>query len=440
MTTLLFSLLALAGQVGEAKTTDAVSSSRVFRGVFNLPGGELPFLFELADGEERLDGWLINGRERIEISTVYRLKDTLMFAIEHYAAELNIKGTDWVSVGKQQVPLIMEGKWWKRTAPHKRITLDFVAYEYQGYRFQPIPKPAKAKPSYPPITGRWSVQFSQGSEPAVGVFDQSADGTVEGTFLTTTGDYRYLAGSYEYGRLRLSVFDGAHAFLFDATMQADGTLKGDFWSSMSWHETWTAKRDESAQQGDGFSYVKWKDGVGFGSIRFPEVDGSLRELGHPRFRGKARIIEVFGTWCPNCHDAAEILQELHERYHEKGLRTLGLAFEVSGEFQHDSRQVKRFRKRHNISFPLLVAGEPEKKNVLAALPMLETTHAYPTTIFMREDGTIRAIHSGFSGPATGQEYENLKKEFESIVREMLGLPKLDAQGTKIDLITPATAP
>ena len=440
MTTLLFSLLALAGQVGEAKTTDAVSSSRVFRGVFNLPGGELPFLFELADGEERLDGWLINGRERIKISTVYRLKDTLMFAIEHYAAELNIKGTDWVSVGKQQVPLIMEGKWWKRTAPHKRITLDFVAYEYQGYRFQPIPKPAKAEPSYPPITGRWSVQFSQGSEPAVGVFDQSADGTVEGTFLTTTGDYRYLAGSYEYGRLRLSVFDGAHAFLFDATMQADGTLKGDFWSSMSWHETWTAKRDESAQQGDGFSYVKWKDGVGFGSIRFPEVDGSLRELGHPRFRGKARIIEVFGTWCPNCHDAAEILQELHERYHEKGLRTLGLAFEVSGEFQHDSRQVKRFRKRHNISFPLLVAGEPEKKNVLAALPMLETTHAYPTTIFMREDGTIRAIHSGFSGPATGQEYENLKKEFESIVREMLGMPPLAAPGIKTDLIRPAAAP
>ncbi|MCH9003238.1 MAG: TlpA family protein disulfide reductase [Planctomycetes bacterium] len=430
MTTLLFSLLALTGQVGEAKKAEAVSSSRVFRGVFNSPGGELPFLFELRDGEERLDGWLINGRERIKISTVYRLRTTLMFAIDEYASEMVINGSDWVSVGKQQVPLIMDGKWWKRTAPHKKITLEFVAHEYQGYRFQPIRKPANAKASYPPITGRWAVEFSEGKAAAVGIFDQSADGTVEGTFLTTTGDYRYLAGSYEYGRLRLSVFDGAHAFLFDATMQADGTLKGDFWSRMSWHETWTAKRDESVQQRDGFSYVKWKDGVGFGSVRFPDVDGNLRRLDQGRYLGKARIIEVFGTWCPNCHDAAEILQELHERYHEKGLRTLGLAFEVSGEFQHDSRQVKRFRKRHNITFPLLVANEPEKKNVLAALPMLETTHAYPTTIFMREDGTIRAIHSGFSGPATGQEYEKLKKEFESIVREMLGLSPLDAQGTE----------
>lgn len=440
MTTLVFSLLALTGQIGEAEKTDAVPSSRVFRGVFNSPGGELPFLFELADGEERLEGWLINGSERVKIPIVYRLNDTLMFGIEQYAAEVDMKGTDWVSLGKQQVPLLMRGEWRKRIAPQKRIKLGFVANEYQGYLFLPLPKPPSTEPSYPPITGRWSVQFSLSKEPAIGVFHQSADGKVEGTFLTSTGDYRYLSGSYEYGRLRLSVFDGAHAFLFDATMQADGTLEGDFWSRMSWHETWTAKRDESAQLRDGFTYVKWKEGVGFGSVRFSDADGNIRKMDHPNFRGKARIIEVFGTWCPNCHDAAEVLQELHERYHEKGLRTLALAFENSGKFQNDSRQVKRFMKRHHITFPIMVAGEPEKKNVLAAFPMLENTHAYPTTIFMREDGSIRAIHSGFAGPATGPEHEKLKKEFESIVREMLGLPPLGAPGIKTDLETPVDAP
>ena len=430
MTTLLLSLMVMTGQVEDAAKTDAVPSSRLFRGVFNSPGGELPFLFELAQGETRLDGWLINGSERITIPAVYRLKDTLMFDIKHYAAEVLITGTDWVPVGKDLVPLLMEGKWTKRIAPRKRIKMEFTANVYQGYLFRPIPKPPDAKPLYPPITGRWSVKFSPGGGPAVGVFDQSADGKVTGTILTTTGDYRYLAGSYEYGRLRLSAFDGAHAFLFDATMQPDGTLKGDFWSRMSWHDTWTAKRNDSAKLPDGFSHVKWKDGVGFGAVRFPDADGNIRKVDHLRFRGKARIIEVFGTWCPNCHDAAAFLQELDQRYRDKGLRILGLAFEVSDEFEHDSTQVKRFVKRHKITYPLMIAGLPEKKNVLAALPMLENTHAYPTTVFMREDGTIRAIHSGFSGPATGKAHERLKKEFEAIVREMLELPPLDAESTK----------
>ena len=126
------------------------------------------------------------------------------------------------------------------------VELPFVAELFKGYRFRPNYKMTLEIEKPTTVSGRWAVNFSSDDSPAIGVFKEAQDKTVKGTFLTTTGDYRYLAGSYEHGLLRLSCFDGSHAFLFHARMQSDGTLQGDFWSGAKWHETWTAKRDEKA--------------------------------------------------------------------------------------------------------------------------------------------------------------------------------------------------
>ena len=104
----------------------------------------------------------------------------------------------------------------------------------------------------PDVAGRWAVDFEQDEEPAVAVFRQDGR-NLAGTFLTATGDYRYLAGTLSGDRLRLSCFDGAHAFLFDARLRDDGSLRGDFWSRDSWHDTWTARRDPQATLADGFA-------------------------------------------------------------------------------------------------------------------------------------------------------------------------------------------
>ncbi len=89
--------------------------------------------------------------------------------------------------------------------------------------------------------GRWKVRFETSERPAVGVFEARGS-DVTGTFLTSTGDDRFLAGSYERGRLRLSCFDGAHAFLFDARATGE-RLAGTFHSGNAWTETWSATRD-----------------------------------------------------------------------------------------------------------------------------------------------------------------------------------------------------
>ena len=93
------------------------------------------------------------------------------------------------------------------------------------------------------ITGGWETVFSENSADekyiAKGIFNQNED-KVTGTFRTTTGDYRYLEGIVDGDSLKLSTFDGAHAFLFTAKV-TDSTLNGFFYSGNHWKEPFTAK-------------------------------------------------------------------------------------------------------------------------------------------------------------------------------------------------------
>jgi hypothetical protein len=270
-----------------------------------------------------------------------------------------------------------------------------------------------------PLARRWSVRFARSEDPAVGVFETKPDGGVAGTFLTTTGDYRFLAGDFDGRRLRLSCFDGAHAFLFDARLQEDGTLAGDFWSRDAWHETWTARPDPTAALPDTFTLTKWTGNGRVTDLAFPDLTGRSRSLSEPELSGPARLIVVFGSWCPNCHDESEYLVELDRRYGPRGLRIVGLAFEYSGDFEEDARQVRTYVTRHGINYPVLIAGVSDKEKALAALPMLDRLRAFPTTIFADASGTIRTVHTGFSGPATGEEHRKLRAEFERVIEELL---------------------
>jgi thiol-disulfide isomerase/thioredoxin len=241
------------------------------------------------------------------------------------------------------------------------------------------------------------------------------------TFLTTTGDYRYLGGMLDDDILRLSVFDGAHAFLFVARWDKEaGTLDGDFWSRDTWHETWTATRNDDATLPDAFGLTTWRDGADLSALRYPGLDGEMRSLGDPAFAGKARIIEVFGTWCPNCNDATMYLKDLHESYAARGLSIVSLAFELTNDLARDTAQVQRYVDHHRIAWPVLVAGSSNKEKATEQFPVLDRIRSFPTFIFMDATGDVKAIYQGFNGPATGDEYEKLRTDFERIIEGMLG--------------------
>jgi hypothetical protein len=84
--------------------------------------------------------------------------------------------------------------------------------------------------------GRWSAIIGEGDgrDTTVGEFKQVGQ-KVTGTFLTTTGDYRFLEGTVSGDQLYLSCFDGGHAFLFTAKIADTNTLTdGKFFAGLSW--------------------------------------------------------------------------------------------------------------------------------------------------------------------------------------------------------------
>ncbi len=414
----------LLSQSPAAPTSAMPPMQGEWRAWLDSPGGELPFELSISREGDRWRGWIVNGREQIVIPEV-RIEDgTVVLAFPHYDSRIRAQVT---RDGER-----LDGEWTKQSAGESKTTMRFHADFGKTHRFE-IPSRGIGMPEVVwdtySVTGRWSVKFSKTEDLAVGIFERG----LLGTFMTTTGDYRYLEGDWDGSKLRLSCFDGAHAFLFRAERQGeaplgfgitgalfeDFTLKGDFWSRDSWHETWTARRDPNAKLPDAYTQTVWNQKVDLAALKFPDLDGKIRSLADPAFAGKARIIEVFGTWCPNCNDAAQYLVGLHHRYKDRGLSIVGLAFEHTGDFERDARQVRRFAERYHVEYPLLIAGLSDKKAASKAFPLLDRVRSYPTTIFLHADGRVRAIHTGYTGPATGSANYELRAKFESLIEELL---------------------
>lgn len=406
--------LAACGGDGGGETASAPSPPSVagdWRAVLASPGGELPFTLRIVDDGGELRAVAVNGEEEAPFSSVEQDGARVVLHFERYDSEITAE----VDASGER----LSGTW-RKTVPSGDSTLPFSAERGAAGRFRAAE--ATGSSAVASVAGVWAAEFTDedGREVARAEFEQ--DGTrVTGTFLTPTGDYRFLAGSYEGGLLRLSTFDGAHAFLFQARAGDDGSLRGDFWSRDTYHATWTARpaAQDAAILPDAWSAVGLTNGDGSFGFSFPDLEGQPVSLDDPRFAGKVVLVNVFGSWCPNCNDEAPLLAEWYRRYRDQGLEIVGLAYEFSGDPERDRGVVGRFAERYGIDYPLLLAGISDKAEAGSTLPDLTAVLAYPTSIFLGRDGKVRKIHSGFSGPATGEHHTRLVGELEHLIEELL---------------------
>jgi thiol-disulfide isomerase/thioredoxin len=379
-----------------------------WRFVLASPGGELPFLVQFSSDADGLHSTMHNGSEVIPVGETKLEGNQLTLRLTPYDSELRAE----LSADRTT----LKGIWTKSLGGEKRTQLPLTGTANVSDRFPLTPIDDKQRAA---LDGRWSVQFESDENLSVGTFETLPGGALRGTFETTLGDYRFLAGTFDGSQLRLSCFDGGHAFLFHATLNADGTLTGDFWSRDVWHEDWTATKNPDAKLTDPFGLTTWNSEVSLGDFSFPDLDGKVRALDDPAFAGKARIISLFGTWCPNCNDEARFLSDLDKRYGKRGLSILGLAFELDDDFARSCRQVKRFKTTHSADYPVLIAGAANKAKASAAFTALDRVRAYPTAIFLDRHNQVRAIHTGFSGPATGAAFEHMSDRYHSLIEELL---------------------
>jgi len=308
------------------------------------------------------------------------------------------------------------GEWVKKRGGAEPAVVSLIAIRSNYDLFDPV-NDAGDPAEY---SGRWSVDFESSEDLAIGVFEVDDNQLATGTFLTTTGDYRYLAGRVDGDLMRLSTFDGAHAFLFHARMLDDGTIRGDFWSGNWHHETWTAVRDDDAHLPDAFKETSITDESKLDEMVFKDLEGvPTRVLDLlDASNAKARVIEVFGTWCPNCADAGRELVELKSMYGDD-LAVVGLAFEITEDFERSVTQVKRYEARMGSDWPILIGGLNDKELASKALPVLDRVRSYPTLIFLNDHNEVEAINTGFSGPATGDAYTEQRERFESIIEKLI---------------------
>lgn len=386
-----------------------------WRAVLDSPGGELAFELAMHD-DDGLGAVVYNGDERLPFSSVVADGRTLRLRIDGYDSDIVATLSD---DGQS-----LHGTW-SKTAPNGQSTLPFHAYRGDAPRYTCSAPPGTGDE----IAGLWDLTFREADGTSyVGraEFNYAASsGELRGTILTDTGDYRYLAGCYGADGLQLSVFDGAHAFLFRAKRSAAGSLHGDFWSRDSYHAAFEAKRpidDGHEPLADPYDIVQVTNPDGRVRFAFPDTQGNMVRWDDPRFAGKVVVLDIFGTWCPNCNDQAPILAAWHERFSDDGLEVVGLAYEYTGDAARDVEYLTKYAQRHGIKYPLLLAGTSDKTDASATLPDLSRVAAYPTTIFIGRDGRVHRIYSGFFGPATGLRHAQMLTEHEEIIRGLLATP------------------
>lgn len=385
--------------------------SGMWRATVEIQGMEVPFNFEVKKNANNIDVYLINAEERLLLDEVTVKGDSVDIALHIFDANIKavVKGDS------------LEGLFIKNFATDYR--LPFAAVHGQSNRFPT----ATNQLEVPDFNGKYQVTFvhEQDTIPAIAIFKQDGD-SVTGTFLTPTGDYRFLQGNVADGTLQLSLFDGNYVYLFTASKQLDGSLIGKYYSGKTRMETWTAVKNDNANLPDAEKLTFLREGYDRITFNFPDVNGNNVSLDDERYKNKVVILQLFGTWCPNCMDETRFLSPWYEENKNRGVAIIGLAYERKADFTYASTRVKKMIDKLKVSYDFVIAGTDDKAKASETLPMLNRVVAFPTTIFIGKDGKVKKIHTGFTGPSTGIYYDQFKEDFNETINELL------AEGTALN--------
>jgi thiol-disulfide isomerase/thioredoxin len=355
-------------------------------------------MLELADTSARWPGGLCNGRVCQPLSAVIVRSDSVRLEIADYDATIQARLTGDSLIGV-----------YRNVGNRGPRVIPFRATRGRW--------PVTHTPAW--LAGRWDATFFSdfGSSPRVFELRDGPQG-LEGTMISNTGDYGHFSGRVEGDSLTLGHFDGAFVYLLTGARHGD-TLRGVFHAGLRTQTPWIAVRSTGAPHLKTPTEITSADTSAPFRFAFPDLDGRTVTERDPRFRGKVVLVDIFGSWCPTCHDAAPELVRLYRKYHDRGLEIVGLAYEVTGDTAIDARQVRRYRRKFGISFPLLLAGINDTEAAAATLPQLHGFTSFPTTVFLARDGRVRRVHAGFYGPAMGAQHERMIREFEREVERLL---------------------
>jgi len=272
------------------------------------------------------------------------------------------------------------------------------------------------------ITGRWAATFSgSAGELSVGEF-KHAGNKVTGTFLNPTGDYRYLEGIVVKDSLLLSGFDGGHALLFTAKITSNKKITdGRLFFGPVYKEDWTAVKDAKATVSETSVAMYARPGEDHLHFSFKDLDGKTVSINDNRYKDKVVVIQLMGSWCPNCMDETAFLSDYYNHNKDRGVEVIALAYEYSTDWERSVKSLRKFQQRFNVQYAVLSTGVTVQDSLRTekTLPELTPIKFFPSSVILDKKGKIRKLDTGFNGPGTGEHYTVYKKEFEETIDGLL---------------------
>ncbi len=267
-----------------------------------------------------------------------------------------------------------------------------------------------------PVHAKYKIVFEDDTVPAI--LDMAAvreEFVVYGTVLTETGDYRYLQGEpFENNRFYLSAFDGTHLFYL-AGQLIDNKIEGVFMSGKHYMAKFKGEADANFELREADQLTWMKNPKETLELKLSADTKTERSFGENDWKGKVTLVQIMGTWCPNCTDESRFVKSMYEKYHAQGLEVVPVSFERGSDKQVAFTRINSQAKQMALPYPVYLGSGADSPQKAAAMVFSQLNHvmSFPTLILIGKDGKVKKVWTGFYGPGTGVHHSEHTKEIEN---------------------------
>lgn len=384
----------------------------VWRGVFNVSETQVPFNFEVKGKDaEHATFALINGTRRDFFHVQQLGPDSVFIKMNTYDAAL---------VAKINEDGTLSGEYRSLVPGFRGNSLPFTAEYGKTYRFV---EPGKDVAPTANLTGKWELKvYSKEAVPnKIAILKQNGN-KLTGVIMQVTGDSRELEGTVQGNEFELSGFTGPSPKIYKGHINEDGTISGEIAAGIYDNTKFDGVKDDKAELPDPYKLTFLKEGYKKLDFTFPDLNGRPVSLSDEKYKGKVTIIEIVGTWCPNCTDQTVFLSPWFNKNHNRGVEAIAIGFEQKDSLKYAQYTLGKLRDKYDIKYDILFGGLADKKLVAQKLPALNKFIAFPTTIIIDKKGEVREIYTGYTGTVTGKYYQDYEKKFNDLIDKLVAEP------------------
>lgn len=378
------------------------SSAQSYTLMFQVEGKQIPCRMERVSKSN----WnIVNGEERIAIELKWKEDSTFTASLPLFntyfegKSEQGVLSGNWVDPtrsGDYRIPFRLErsGRFESNASKQTNIKL------------------------------RYKIVFDDDSVPAVLEMNYQNGVNVDlfGTVLTETGDYRYLQGFMMDNNLfYLSAFDGTHLFYLEGQLVNQFIENASFYSGRHYHVGFKGTVDSSYELRKADALTWMKNPNESLALKVKSNAQTERTFGEKDWKGKVTLVQIMGTWCPNCTDESRFVSGLYQEFQKDGLQVVPVSFERGTDYAAAFTRIESQAKQLNLPYPVYLGYGSDSPQKTAALTFAQLNHvmSFPTLILINKEGKVEKVWTGFYGPGTGKHYTEHTEEIRKAVKRSL---------------------